>query len=83
MSRLLNLLRQSLLGPSAQASGNVAKERLSVMLVHQRNVQMLSDIDMQALQEELTAVVQKYIKVANMKPVNYTCKSLFLYYILL
>ena len=72
MSKLFGLIRQHLLG-SASPSRNVARERLSVMLVHQRNVQILSDVDMEALQKELTAVVQKYIKVVEAdRPINYT-----------
>ena len=73
MSRFFALLRQSIIGASAP-SRDVARERLSVMLVHQRNLQMLSDVDMEALQKELTLVIQKYIKVTNAKPVNYSRK---------
>ena len=72
MSKFFALMRQTFLA-SAPQSRDVARDRLSVMLVHQRNLQMLSDVDMEALQNELTAVVQKYIKVANAKPVNYSC----------
>ena len=75
MSKFFALLRQSFIGASAP-SRDVARERLSVMLVHQRNLQMLSDVDMEALQKELTLVIQKYIKVTNAKPVNYSCKLL-------
>ena len=86
MSKLFGLIRQHLMVVSAP-SRNVAKERLSVMLVHQRNVRILSDVDMEALQKELTAVVQKYIKVSEgERPVNYTGRwfiSLVCCYILL
>ena len=76
MSKFFALLRQTFIASNAP-SRDIARERLSVMLVHQRNLQMLSDVDMDALQKELTAVVQKYIKVANTKPVNYSCKYFF------
>jgi cell division topological specificity factor MinE len=79
MSKLFGLIRQHLMGAGAP-SRNVAKERLSVMLVHQRNVQILSDVDMESLQKELTAVVQKYIKVSEgERPVHYSGMSLSLF----
>jgi len=44
-----------------------AKERLSVMLVHQRNSDVFQAIDMEALRKEVAGVIKKYIKVAEEK----------------
>jgi cell division topological specificity factor MinE len=44
-----------------------AKERLSVMLVHQRNSDVFQSIDMEALRKEVSHVIRKYIKVAEDK----------------
>lgn len=40
------------------------------MLVHQRNSEVFSTIDMDALQTEVAAVVKKYINVAQNKPAH-------------
>ena len=78
MSRLLNLFRQSFVSAVKETPSSVARDRLSVMLVHQRHLQQLSDVDMEALQKELTVVVQKYVKVGGAEPVNYSGKFSFL-----
>ena len=49
------------------ASRAIAKERLSVMLVHQRNSDVFQSIDMEALRKEVSTVIRKYIKVADDK----------------
>eukprot|EP01041_Mallomonas_annulata_P007362 gene7362-15032_t len=60
---------------NAPTARTIAKERLSIMLVHQRNSQILASIDMEALQKEVAAVVQKYIKVAQDKKPHVTVKQ--------
>ena len=52
MSSLFAVIRQSL-GIAAPASRKVAKERLSIMLVHQRNNENITNLDMNLLQKEL------------------------------
>jgi len=64
------MIRNTLL-PAAAKAGNgkarsVARDRLSVMLVHQRNSDYVENVDMEALQKEVAAVIQKYIKTAGM-----------------
>ena len=66
-SKFFSLVKQSL-GISTPASRKVAKERLSIMLVHQRNSELLSNIDMESLQKEVALVVRKYIKLADDRP---------------
>ena len=71
MSHFFALIRQSLGGLGASpASRQVAKERLSIMLVHQRNNEIFGAIDMDALQKEVAAVVRKYINVKQDKAPN-------------
>lgn len=74
MSSFFAVIRQSL-GMAAPVSRSVAKERLSVMLVHQRNSEAIATIDMGALQKEVASVVQKYIKVAENKPGHVTVRQ--------
>lgn len=62
MSKLMNIFK-SVFQQQAQ-SGSVAKERLSLMLVTQRSSAFLSQIDMEAFQNEVAVVVKKYMKIA-------------------
>ena len=50
--------------PSTTFSRRAAKDRLSVMLVHQRNNDVVSNIDMDALQAEVAGVIARYVNVA-------------------
>lgn len=59
-------------------SAKIAKDRLSIMLVHQRNNDVLANIDMDALQKEVALVVQKYIKGAQ-KPSQVSGKQSNMY----
>lgn len=49
---------------------SVAKERLQIILAHQRGSQVLAGVDLHALQQELLACVQRHIKVANGANIN-------------
>mmetsp|Transcript_5521 Transcript_5521/g.5698 ORF Transcript_5521/g.5698 Transcript_5521/m.5698 type:complete len:97 (-) Transcript_5521:169-459(-) len=66
MKNIINLFQKSM-GMAEPTARKVAKDRLSIMLVHQRSTQILENVDMEALQKEVAAVVQKYIKVAQNK----------------
>ena len=50
--------------PSTAFTRGAAKDRLSVMLVHQRNNDVVANIDMDALQAEVAGVIAKYVNVA-------------------
>ena len=64
MNNFVSAVKKALgLGGSAVAR-QVAKERLSIMLVHQRSNNLLSEIDMKAFQSEIQGVVMRYLKVA-------------------
>lgn len=67
MSGLLKFIRQSL-AASPKSTGSVAKDRLAVMLVHQRNSEVLSNIDMAALKKDIAEVVKQHVKIAESKP---------------
>lgn len=49
---------------------SVAKERLQIILAHQRGSQVLAGVDLQALQQELLQCVQRHIRVANGANIN-------------
>jgi cell division topological specificity factor MinE len=49
---------------------SVAKERLQIILAHQRGSQVLAGVDLQALQQELLECVQRHIRVANGANIN-------------
>ncbi|KAH9093508.1 hypothetical protein Ae201684P_016136 [Aphanomyces euteiches] len=55
---------------AASASKNIAKERLQIILAHQRGSQALSGVNLNALQAELLACVQRHIAVADGEKVN-------------
>jgi cell division topological specificity factor MinE len=52
------------------SSKSVAKERLQIILAHQRGSQVLAGVDLQALQKELLECVQRHIQVANGANIN-------------
>ncbi|TYZ64609.1 hypothetical protein PybrP1_008245 [[Pythium] brassicae (nom. inval.)] len=54
---------------------SVAKERLQIILAHQRGSQVLAGVDLHALQQELLACVQRHIQVANGANINIAVKS--------
>ncbi|TFJ88390.1 hypothetical protein NSK_000739 [Nannochloropsis salina CCMP1776] len=59
------------LSTSLQSPRNVAKERLSIILAHQR----LSDVNIQQLQADVLACVQKYVKVRPEEAVSIKVKQ--------
>lgn len=76
MSSFLQAVRQSL-GLATPVSRSIAKERLSIMLVHQRNLEALSSIDMDALKHEVAMVVKKYVKLSHNGKTNFACETLY------
>uniref|UniRef100_K3WAM2 Cell division topological specificity factor MinE n=1 Tax=Globisporangium ultimum (strain ATCC 200006 / CBS 805.95 / DAOM BR144) TaxID=431595 RepID=K3WAM2_GLOUD len=56
------------------SSKSVAKERLQIILAHQRGSQVLAGVDLQALQKELLECVQRHIQVANGANINIAVK---------
>ncbi|CAM9285511.1 unnamed protein product [Choristocarpus tenellus] len=60
---------------SGNQSAEVAKERLSIILAHQRGASLLSHVDIPRLQSEVLAVVKKYIAVDTTKPINVHVKQ--------
>ncbi|RLN57355.1 hypothetical protein BBJ28_00004342 [Nothophytophthora sp. Chile5] len=55
---------------SAASPKSVAKERLQIILAHQRGSQVLAGVDLAALQQELLECVQRHIKVASGANIN-------------
>ena len=79
MRGFFSMIRNSLAGGSVTKStgskgGSVARDRLSVMLVHQRNSDFVENIDMDSLQAEVAAVIKKYIRCAD-KPASLNLKQ--------
>mmetsp|Transcript_2739 Transcript_2739/g.5902 ORF Transcript_2739/g.5902 Transcript_2739/m.5902 type:complete len:106 (-) Transcript_2739:432-749(-) len=63
-------------GSSAAApSRSVAKERLSVILASQRGSELLAGVDMEALQKDVLAVVEKHVQIAQNRAVNFNVKN--------
>ena len=58
-------------GTAASAqSRNVARERLAIILAHQRGSQALAGVNMQLLQSDVLACIQRHISVAQGADVN-------------
>jgi cell division topological specificity factor MinE len=55
---------------ASTSSKSVAKERLQIILAHQRGSQVLAGVDLAALQQELLECVQRHIKVASGANIN-------------
>ncbi|DBA02807.1 TPA: hypothetical protein N0F65_006597 [Lagenidium giganteum] len=72
---LASLLGEAGAQEAAKTSGSVAKERLQIILAHQRGSQVLAGVDLQALQSELLECVQRHIKVANGANINIAVKQ--------
>ncbi|KAG7397962.1 hypothetical protein PHYBOEH_011891 [Phytophthora boehmeriae] len=60
---------------ASASSKSVAKERLQIILSHQRGSQVLAGVDLAALQKELLECVQRHIKVANGANINIAVKN--------
>ncbi|CAN0214363.1 unnamed protein product, partial [Ectocarpus sp. 8 AP-2014] len=68
--------RLGLVGVSTNAtSRGVARERLSIILAHQRGDVLLEGIDLKALQAEVYECVKKYISVDASKPIQLSVKQ--------
>ncbi|CEG42746.1 cell division topological specificity factor [Plasmopara halstedii] len=67
----------SLFGDVEQVSSSksVVKERLQIILAHQRGSQILAGVDLAALQKELLECVQRHIKVSNGANINIAVKN--------
>jgi cell division topological specificity factor len=57
LTKLINLVR----GKSKTA--NVAKERLQIIISHERVARSTNNLDLPTLKQELLAVIAKYIKI--------------------
>ncbi len=75
MSNFFAMIRKSFGAAPEKISRSVAKDRLSVMLVHQRNSDYVENIDMDALRHEVAIVIKKYVKVAQNKPAALNLKQ--------
>ncbi|KAJ0393529.1 hypothetical protein P43SY_006339 [Pythium insidiosum] len=78
---LASLLGDAPAAAAASSSKSVAKERLQIILAHQRGSQVLAGVDLQALQSELLECVQRHIRVANGANINiagaFACRAPF------
>ncbi|CAI5734983.1 unnamed protein product [Hyaloperonospora brassicae] len=70
---LTSLFRDATHAPPS-SSKSVAKERLQIILAHQRGSQVLAGVDLAALQQELLACVQRHIRVATGANINIAVK---------
>ncbi|GMI10326.1 hypothetical protein TrVE_jg4470 [Triparma verrucosa] len=61
----------SLLTPSVTTSGNVAKERLSLIIASQRGSSMLEGVDMKLLQADVSAIVARHINLKDSTPIKF------------
>mmetsp|Transcript_14773 Transcript_14773/g.43144 ORF Transcript_14773/g.43144 Transcript_14773/m.43144 type:complete len:109 (-) Transcript_14773:475-801(-) len=58
-----------------KATRAVARERLSVILASQRGSELLAGVDMEALQKDVLAVVERHIQISQNRPVNFNVKN--------
>nr|CCA22113.1 conserved hypothetical protein [Albugo laibachii Nc14]CCA23395.1 conserved hypothetical protein [Albugo laibachii Nc14] len=65
----------AVLSSSKPMSASIAKERLQIILAHQRGSQILAGVDLAALQKDLLECVQRYIGVTHDANINIAVKQ--------
>ncbi|MDF3055403.1 MAG: minE [Gammaproteobacteria bacterium] len=60
---LLKLIKQKLRDSKSCNSANLAKERLQIIVAHQRNLQRPGKIDLDDLQMKLVEVISSYLHI--------------------
>ncbi|OQS00572.1 hypothetical protein ACHHYP_03420 [Achlya hypogyna] len=75
MRQFLQTILKSGATVAPSSTKTIAKERLQIILAHQRGSQALAGVDLGALQEELLACVQRHIAVAQGEKVNIAVKQ--------
>lgn len=81
----LNIINMSFLGRVKNAfgivkpnAGKVAKDRLSIMIMNQRESNLFTDIEKEALLREVGEVVKKHVRMATNRNPSFTCKNLYI-----
>ncbi|CAM9700007.1 unnamed protein product [Hapterophycus canaliculatus] len=75
LSSLKTRLGSALGVANQENSRGIARERLSIILAHQRGDVLLEGIDLKALQAEVFECVKKYISVDATKPIQLSVKQ--------
>ncbi|CAM9279142.1 unnamed protein product [Heterosigma akashiwo] len=73
LSKLTSAIGKSMPGIAAETSlhsRNVAKDRLAIILTHQRGAAVLENVDRHQLQTDVLSCVKKHLKVDEEAPVG-------------
>jgi cell division topological specificity factor len=62
LTKIFNLLKS--LNAQKKTTAGVAKERLQIIISHERTLRGKQQIDIAALKQELLAVIKKYVSVS-------------------
>lgn len=60
---------------ATSASGATAKERLSLIIAHQRGSNLLAGVNVQQLQSDVMKVVERHIAVAKNEPISFNIRN--------
>ncbi|GMH72567.1 hypothetical protein TL16_g09337 [Triparma laevis f. inornata] len=71
MSSFLSRFSSIFSSTTATTSGNVAKERLSLIIASQRGSSMLEGVDMKSLQADVSAIVARHIRLKDNTPIKF------------
>lgn len=76
MSWLGNIATRFKIGGTTGKSGGVAKERLSIILAHQRGDELMQKIDLEGLQHEVLELVKASYKLLISECIIFGCVTL-------
>jgi septum formation topological specificity factor MinE len=68
---------KSALGIVKPSAGKVAKDRLSIMIMNQRESNLFTDVEKEALLREVGEVVKKHVRMATNRNPSFTCNISF------
>ena len=68
---------KSALGVAKPTAGKVAKDRLSIMIMSQRESNLFTDVEKEALLKEVGEVVRKHVRMATNKNPHFTCNNIY------
>ena len=71
LSRIFNITPPSV----KSASATKAKERLSLIIAHQRGSNLLAGVNVQQLQADVMKIVQQHISIAKNEPITFNIKQ--------
>ena len=68
---------KQIFGAAKPHAGKVAKDRLSIMIMSQRESNLFTDVEKEALLTEVGEVLKKHVRMATNRNPHFTCEHAF------